>query len=100
MSEYKILILGASYGSLLGIKLALAGHTVNMVCLPVEADLINAEGARVRLPVRGQAKAIGLVPNRGFDPYAGATKLRDVVIARAARPSSANGSTSGHRAAI
>ena len=30
-----------------------AGHTVNMVCLPQEAELFNAEGARVRLPVRG-----------------------------------------------
>jgi len=58
MSEYNILILGASYGSLLGIKLALAGHTVNMVCLPEEADLINAEGARVRLPVRGQGTLV------------------------------------------
>lgn len=54
MSTYKILIMGASYGSLLGIKLALAGHTVNMVCLPEEVDLINAEGARLRLPVRGR----------------------------------------------
>lgn len=48
----KILILGASYGSLLGAKLALAGHTVKLVCLPQEAELINAEGARVRLPAR------------------------------------------------
>ena len=54
MSTYKILIMGASYGSLLGIKLALAGHTVNMVCLPEEVDLINVEGARLRLPVRGR----------------------------------------------
>ncbi len=53
MSSYNILIMGASYGSLLGIKLALAGHTVNMVCLREEAELFNAEGARVRLPVRG-----------------------------------------------
>ena len=53
MSTFKILILGASYGSLLGTKLALAGHMINMVCLPDEANLINAEGARVRLPVRG-----------------------------------------------
>ena len=54
MSTYNILIMGASYGSLLGIKLALAGHSVNMVCLPEEVDLINAEGARVRLPIRGR----------------------------------------------
>jgi hypothetical protein len=52
MATYKILILGASYGSLLGAKLALAGHTVKLVCLPEEAALINAEGARVRLPSR------------------------------------------------
>ena len=52
---YKILIMGASYGSLLGTKLALAGHTVKLVCLPAEADLINQEGAIVRLPVKGRA---------------------------------------------
>src|SRR4030081_13527 len=50
----KILILGASYGSLLAIKLLLAGHTVRLVCLPAEADLINKEGARVRMPVKGR----------------------------------------------
>jgi hypothetical protein len=53
-TTYNILILGASYGSLLGTKLALAGHTVNLVCLPAEADLINREGAIVRLPVKGR----------------------------------------------
>src|SRR5215471_98487 len=53
-TTYNILILGASYGSLLGTKLALAGHTVHLVCLPVEADLINREGAIVRLPVQGR----------------------------------------------
>ena len=53
-TPYKILIMGASYGSLLGTKLALAGHTVNLVCLPAEADLINSEGAVVRLPVKGR----------------------------------------------
>jgi hypothetical protein len=49
-----ILILGASYGSLLGAKLALAGHSVTLVCLPQEAQLINAEGAIVRIPVKGR----------------------------------------------
>jgi hypothetical protein len=53
-TTYNILILGASYGSLLGTKLALAGHTVDLVCLPAEADLINSEGAIVRLPVKGR----------------------------------------------
>jgi hypothetical protein len=51
-TKLKILILGASYGSLLGTKLLLAGHTVKLICLPAEADLINAEGIRVRLPVK------------------------------------------------
>ena len=54
MPTYKILIMGASYGSLLGTKLALAGHNVDLVCLPAEADLINTEGAIVRMPVKGR----------------------------------------------
>jgi len=53
-TPYKILILGASYGSLLATKLLFAGHTLKLVCLPAEADLINKEGARVRLPVKGR----------------------------------------------
>jgi hypothetical protein len=54
----KILILGASYGSLLASKLLFAGHEVKLVCLPAEADLINAEGFRVRMPVRGRAEPV------------------------------------------
>ena len=52
-TTYSILILGASYGSLLATKLLLAGHTVKLVCLPAEAELINKEGTRVRIPVKG-----------------------------------------------
>jgi hypothetical protein len=47
------MIMGASYGSLLGTKLALAGHSVHLICLPAEAELINTEGAIVRMPVKG-----------------------------------------------
>jgi hypothetical protein len=54
MATYKILIMGASYGSLLASKILFGGHSVHLVCLPAEADLINAEGFRVRLPVRGR----------------------------------------------
>ena len=54
----KILILGASYGSLLASKLLFAGHEVKLVCLPAEADLINTEGFRVRMPVRGRPTPI------------------------------------------
>src|SRR5690606_33863878 len=52
--KYNVLILGASYGSLLATKLAMAGHDVRLVCLPAEAEIINAEGTRVRFPVRGR----------------------------------------------
>ena len=52
-TTYKILILGASYGSLLGAKIALAGHLVKLVCLPEEVELINSEGAIVKLGARG-----------------------------------------------
>ena len=51
---YNILILGAAYGSLLGSKILFGGHYVNHVCLPAEADLINSEGFRVRMPIRGR----------------------------------------------
>jgi len=53
-TPHNVLILGASYGSLLGTKLALAGHTVKLVCLPAEAEAINSDGVRVRLPVKGR----------------------------------------------
>ena len=53
-ATYDILIMGASYGSLLASKVMFGGHRVKLVCLPAEADLINAEGFRVRLPVKGR----------------------------------------------
>jgi len=53
-TTYKILIMGASYGSLLGTKLALAGHAVHLICLPAEAELINKEGAIIRMPIKGR----------------------------------------------
>ena len=52
---YKILIMGASYGSLLATKLVLAGHTVKMICLAAEAEVFNKEGAIVRLPIKGRS---------------------------------------------
>ena len=51
---YKILFLGASYGSLLASKLLPAGHSMHFICLPAEAELINKEGIRVRMPVKGR----------------------------------------------
>lgn len=46
-----VLIFGASYGSLLGIKLLLAGHDATLVCRPETARLINRDGIRVKMPV-------------------------------------------------
>jgi hypothetical protein len=53
-----ILMMGASYGSLLASKLLFGGHAITLVCLPAEADLINAEGFRVRLPVKGRKEQV------------------------------------------
>ena len=53
-AKYKILILGASYGSLLATKILLAGHSARLICLPAEAELIDKEGATVRMPVKGR----------------------------------------------
>lgn len=52
--KYNILILGASYGSLLASKLLMAGHSVSLVCRRDTANLINSEGTRVRMPVKGR----------------------------------------------
>lgn len=52
--KFKVLILGASYGSLLSSKLLMAGHAVTLVCRRETAALINAEGTRVRMPVKGR----------------------------------------------
>jgi hypothetical protein len=55
---YNILLMGASYGSLLASKLLFGGHSIHLVCLPAEAELINAEGFKVTLPVRGRAQPV------------------------------------------
>jgi len=51
---YRVLILGASYGSLFGTKLLMAGHSVSLVCTQATAELIGREGTRVRFPVKGR----------------------------------------------
>src|SRR5688572_13300070 len=55
---YDILILGASYGSLLASKILFGGHRVTLVCLPAEADAITSDGIRVRLPVKGRSEPV------------------------------------------
>ncbi|HZQ00024.1 MAG TPA: hypothetical protein VFB13_10825 [Reyranella sp.] len=61
---YKIMIMGASYGSLLASKILFGGHSVHLICLPAEADLINSEGFKVRLPVRGRKDPVLLESRR------------------------------------
>ncbi len=58
--KFNILLMGASYGSLLASKILFGGHRIHLVCLPAEADLINAEGFRVRLPVKGSKDPVVL----------------------------------------
>ena len=48
----RILILGASYGSLLSTKLLMAGHDVTLICRTDSAALINDEGTEVRIKFR------------------------------------------------
>src|SRR5438477_12246675 len=60
MTTYNVLIMGASYGSLLATKLLFGGHKITMVCLPAEVEAFNNDGARVRLPIRGRKEPIEL----------------------------------------
>jgi hypothetical protein len=60
MTEYKVLMMGAAYGSLLATKLLFGGHRVTMVCLPAEIEAFNRDGARVRLPIRGRKDPVEL----------------------------------------
>src|SRR4051794_9271593 len=73
----KILVLGASYGSLLGTKLALAGHDTTLVCLPAEAKLINEKGAIVRMPVKGREGLVE-VPSKSLPGRISAAGPADV----------------------
>jgi hypothetical protein len=57
-SKRRILVFGASYGSLLAAKLLGAGHAVTLVCRPATAELINAEGIRVRIPVSSGGEVV------------------------------------------
>ena len=50
----KVLILGASYGSLLSTKLLMAGHDVTLICRSASAALINSEGTEVRIKLRDE----------------------------------------------
>lgn len=76
-----VLILGASYGSLLGIKALMAGHAVQLVCRPQTAALINAEGIRVRMPVKGLSAPVE-VDSRKLPGRLSACSPDEVVLAQ------------------
>ena len=76
-----ILILGASYGSLLGTKLLMAGHNVTLVCREKTAGLINAEGTEVRIKLRDEAEHRAIF-SRDLPGKLDATTPEDVDISR------------------
>lgn len=57
---HNVLILGASYGSLFGTKLLMAGHSSTLVCTRQTAELINREGTVVRFPIRGRETPVAI----------------------------------------
>ena len=59
-----VLILGASYGSLFGTKLLMAGHRVSLVCTKPTADLINREGTIVRMPIKGRQAPLDIASKK------------------------------------
>ena len=64
MHKCHVLVLGASYGSLLGTKLSMAGHDVTLVCTRPTAELINREGTVIRIPVKGRECAVEIDSNQ------------------------------------
>jgi hypothetical protein len=62
--NHNVLILGASYGSLFGTKLLMAGHNVAVVCTRPTVELIRREGTRVRFPVRGRESLLEISSKR------------------------------------
>jgi hypothetical protein len=78
--HFNILVFGASYGSLLASKLALAGHDATLVCLPAEVELINSLGTRVRLPVRGRETLVE-IDSRNLPGKISAASPEDVATA-------------------
>jgi hypothetical protein len=59
-----VLILGASYGSLFGTKLLLAGHRVALVCTGPTAELIHREGTVVHFPIKGREALLELTSKK------------------------------------
>ena len=76
-----ILILGASYGSLLATKLLMAGHNVTLVCRTNTAQLINRDGTKVRIKLRDETMHREIL-SRGLPGTLDATTPADVDLSR------------------
>jgi len=76
-----VLILGASYGSLLATKLLMAGHNATLVCREQTADIINREGTEVRIKLRDEATHRPIV-SRDLPGTLDAVEPADVDISR------------------
>jgi hypothetical protein len=61
--SYRVLILGASYGSLFGTKLLMAGQKVSLVCTRSTAELIGRDGTVVKFAVKGRESLLD-VPSK------------------------------------
>jgi hypothetical protein len=62
--KYNLPILGASYGSLFGSKVLLAGHRVSLACAKPTAELIYREGAAVRFPIKGRESLLDVASKK------------------------------------
>jgi hypothetical protein len=73
----RVLILGASYGSLFGTKLLMAGQTVALVCTRSTAELIQRDGTIVKFAVKGRTGLLD-VPSRKLPGALSASAPDDV----------------------
>lgn len=74
---HRVLILGASYGSLFGTKLLMAGQTVALVCTRSTAELIHRDGTVVKFTVKGRDTLLD-VPSGGLPGKLSASAPEDV----------------------
>jgi hypothetical protein len=60
----RILFLGASYGVVLGMRAAAAGHQITFACRQQEADLINEGKLLLRIPAKDHALTVEISPSQ------------------------------------
>ena len=61
--KYDVLILGASYGSLLATKILLSGHNATLICRETTAALFNSSGSVVRMPIKARDSLVEIHSN-------------------------------------